>query len=91
MSYVAEEIFQLEIECACGWRGKMPSYRGHVVRDHCQVNGCMASASAIVSFGYRNPGFTKIGSSMGVCARHRPHLVAGRMHLIVEEFRSTRV
>lgn len=87
MSQVAEEVFHLEVECACGWRGKMPNYRAHVVREHCQVNGCMASASAIVSFGFRNPAFTIIGSSMGVCARHQPHLRAGRMHMIVEQLR----
>lgn len=93
MSHVAEEVFQLDVECACGWRGQMLSYRAHLVREHCNVNGCGAPAEALVSFGYRNPGFTLVGISMGVCPRHRQHLRAGRMHMIVEELRtaSTRV
>lgn len=88
MTNVAQDVFHLEVECACGWRGKMTGYRAHIVREHCNVNGCGARASALVSFGYRNPGFTVVGVSMGVCDRHRQHLRPGRMHMIVEELRS---
>lgn len=88
MSHVAQEVFELDVECACGWRGRMLSYRAHLVREHCNVNGCGATAEALVSFGYRNPGFTRMGASMGVCARHRQHLRAGRMHMIVEQLRT---
>lgn len=85
MSHVAEDVFQLEVECACGWRGKMVGYRAHLIREHCNVNGCGAPAEALVSFGYRDPGFTRVGTSMGVCPSHRQYLRAGRMHMIVEE------
>lgn len=85
MGEVAEDVFQLEVECACGWRGRIVGYRAHVHREHCNVNGCGAPATALVSFGYRDPGFVGIGTSLGVCARHRHHLRAGRMHMIVEE------
>lgn len=63
----------------------MERYRAHLVREHCNVNGCGASASAVVSFGYRDPGFITVGASMGVCARHREHLRVGRMRMIIEE------
>lgn len=88
MSHVAQEVFQLDVDCACGWRGKMDSYRAHLVREHCNVNGCEAPASAIVSFGYRSPGFTLVGASLGVCIRHRAHFRPGQMHMIVEELRT---
>lgn len=88
MSHVAQEVFELDAECACGWRGRMLSYRAHLVREHCNVNGCGAPAEALVSFGYRDPGFTRVGTSMGVCARHRQYLRAGRMHMLVEGLRT---
>jgi hypothetical protein len=87
MSHVAQEVFDLDVECACGWRGKMLGYRAHLVREHRNVNDCGARAEALVSFGYRNPGFTQVGASMGVCPRHREYLRAGQMHLIVEDLR----
>ena len=90
MSHVAQEVVELGVECSCGWGGKIATYRTHLVREHCNVNRCGAKAEALVSFGYRNPGFTPIGPAMGVCGRHRPHLQSGRMHLIVEELRSRR-
>jgi hypothetical protein len=90
VSHIAEEVFELGVECSCGWGGQIAGYRAHLVREHCNVNGCRARAEALVSFGFRNPDFTPIGPAMGVCGRHRPHLGPGRMHLIVEELRSRR-
>lgn len=84
MDEVTEDVFQLEVECACGWRGRIAGYQAHLLREHCNVNGCGAPATALVSFGYRDPGFIRVGASLGVCARHRQLLRAGRMHMIVE-------
>jgi hypothetical protein len=87
VSYVAVEVFQLSVDCGCGWTGKIASYREHLVREHCNIDGCDALADSLISFGYRNPNFILIGARMGVCRRHRPHLRPGRMHLIVEDIR----
>ncbi len=87
MSHVAIEVFELPIDCSCGWRGKILGYREHLVRQHCNVNGCFAMAEVLVSFGYRRPAFTLIGARLGVCGRHRAELRPGQMHMIVEERR----
>jgi hypothetical protein len=84
VSYVAGEVFERPIDCSCGWRGKIAGYRQHLVRQHCNVDGCFAVAEVLVSFGYRGPVFTLIGTRLGVCGRHRVHLRPGRMHMIVE-------
>lgn len=87
MSYLVAEVFDLTVDCTCGWVGKIAVYRAHLVRDHCNIDGCGGSADALVSFGYRNPNFIKIGASVGVCGRHRGQLGRGRMHMIVEDLR----
>jgi hypothetical protein len=87
VSYLVGEVFELGVDCPCGWAGTIASYRGHLVRDHCNIAGCGGSADVLVSFGYRNPSFIKIGASLGVCSRHRGQLGRGRMHMIVEDLR----
>ena len=87
MSSATQEVFHLPVDCPCGWSGKIAHYRGHLVREHCNVDGCEASAAILVSFGYRSPTFILIGPRMGVCSRHGQHLRAGRMHMIVEKQR----
>jgi hypothetical protein len=84
VSYVAAEVFDLPVDCSCGWRGKIAEYRHHLVREHCNVDGCFAVAEALVSVGFRQQSFTLIGARFGVCGRHRGDLRPGRMHLIVE-------
>ncbi len=87
MSYAAGEVFELPVDCSCGWRGKIGMYRQHMVRQHCNVDGCFALAEFLVSFGYRNPAFVLIGPRLGVCRRHRGNLGQGRMHMLVEQLR----
>jgi hypothetical protein len=88
MTHARQEVFQLSVDCPCGWIGKVASYRSHLVREHCNADGCEASADdVLVSFGYRSPTFVLIGPRMGVCSRHGQHLRAGRMHMIVEKQR----
>ena len=87
MSYVAGEVFELPVDCSCGWRGKIVGYRHDLVREHCNVDGCFALAEVVVAFGYRQPAFTLVGSRLGVCGRHRTYLRPGRMHMLVEELR----
>jgi len=87
VSLATQEVFHLSVDCPCGWSGKIAYYRGHLVREHCNVDGCDASAAILVSFGYRSPAFILIGPRMGVCSRHGQHLRAGRMHMIVEKRR----
>jgi len=87
VSLTTQEVFHLSVDCPCGWSGKIAHYRGHLVREHCNVDGCEASAAILVSFGYRSPTFILIGPRMGVCSRHGQHLRAGRMHMIVEKQR----
>lgn len=84
MSYVAGEISRMRMDCSCGWRGEIGRYRAHLVRDHCNVEGCFALAEALVSFGYRDPQFVLIGARLGVCGRHRQHLRVGSMHMLLE-------
>lgn len=87
VSYQVAEVFDLSVDCPCGWVGKIAAYRAHLVRDHFNIEGCGASADVLVSFGYRNPNFIKIGAAVGVCGRHRGQLGRGRMHMIIEDLR----
>lgn len=87
MSYVAREVFELSVDCPCGWVGKIASYREHQVREHCNVDGCDASAHVLVSFGYRTTRFVLIGARLGVCSRHGQYLRAGQMNMLVEKLR----
>ena len=57
MSLATQEVFHLSVDCPCGWSGKIAHYRGHLVREHCNVDGCEASAAILVSFGYHSPTF----------------------------------
>jgi len=87
-SATTQEVFHLSVDCPCGWTGKIAQYRAHLVREHCNVDGCDASADVLVSFGYRSPKFVLIAPRMGVCGRHGQHLRSGRMHMIVEKQRA---
>lgn len=87
MTYATQEVFHLSVDCPRGWTGKIANYRSHLVREHCNVDGCEASVAVLVSFGYRSPTFVLIRPRMGVCSRHGQHLGAGRMHMIVEKQR----
>jgi hypothetical protein len=87
VSYLVGEVFELSVACACEWTGTIATYRAHLVRDHCNVEGCGGSADVLVSFGYRNPSFVRIGAALGVCSRHRGQLGRGRMHMIIEDLR----
>lgn len=87
MGHVTQEVFYLTVDCPCGWVGKIAYYREHLVREHCNVGTCAASADVLVSFGYRTPMFVLVGARMGVCSRHGQHLRSGRMHMIVEKDR----
>jgi hypothetical protein len=87
MTFVAGDVSGLPVDCSCGWRGRIGECRGHLVRQHCNVEGCFAVATVLVSFGYRERAFRLVGARVGICARHRGELRPGRMHMIVEEFR----
>src|SRR5690606_20240916 len=87
VSHATREVFHLTVDCPCGWSGKIARYREHLAREHCNVEGCDASADVLVSFGYRSPMFVLIGPRMGVCGRHGQHLRTGRMHMLVEKQR----
>lgn len=88
MSHIDQEVFELSVECSCDWVGAISRYRAHLVHDHCNVEGCGKPASALVSFGYRNPAFVMVGDRMGICAAHRANLRSGSMHMIVEQLRA---
>ncbi|MDQ3689399.1 MAG: hypothetical protein M3406_05070 [Chloroflexota bacterium] len=87
MSHITQEVFHISVDCPCGWTGTIVSYREHLVREHCNVDGCQASADVLVSFGYRTTRFVLIGVRLGVCSVHGQHLRSGRMHMIVEKQR----
>ena len=87
MTFVAGEVFGLPVDCSCGWRGKIAEYRQHLVREHCNVDGCFARAQALVSFGYRRQSFMLVGARLGVCGQHQHELRPGHMHMIVEPLR----
>ena len=84
VSYVDRDIFQTRIDCSCGAPVKIAEYREHVVRRHCNVEGCSERALRTVSFGFRDPQFRIIGAPMGICRRHEHAIGKGRMHMIID-------
>jgi hypothetical protein len=88
VSYVGRDIFQTRIDCMCGAEVKIGDYREHLVRRHCNVEGCSERALRTVSFGFRDPQFRMIGPPMGICRRHEHYVGKGRMHVIVDPPRS---
>ena len=84
MSYVGGDIFQTEIDCTCGMHVRIADYRAHMIRRHCNVEGCSARALRTVSFGFRDPKFRIIGVPMGICRRHEHYVGEGRMRVIVD-------
>jgi hypothetical protein len=69
-SYVGRDIFQTKLDCTCGAEVTIAQYREHLIRRHCNVEGCSERALRTVSFGFRDPQFRIIGVPMGIC---RPH------------------
>jgi hypothetical protein len=88
VSYVGRDIFQTKVDCTCGAEVTIAQYREHLVRRHCNVDGCSERALRTVSFGFRDPQFRMIGVPMGICRRHEHSIGKGRMHLIVDPPRS---
>ena len=88
VSYVGRDIFQARIDCSCGAPVRIADYREHLVRRHCNVEGCTDRALRTVSFGFRDPRFRIIGEPMGICRRHEHAIGKGRMHLIIDPPRS---
>jgi hypothetical protein len=84
VSYVGRDIFQTRIDCSCGAPIRIGEYHEHMVRRHCNVEGCSERALRTVSFGFRDPQFKIIGSPMGICRRHEHAIGKGRMHLIID-------
>ena len=84
MSYVGKEVFQTRIDCSCGAAVTIADLREHMVRRHCNVDGCSERALRTVTFGFRDPQFKRIGVPMGICRRHEHSIGKGRMHLIVD-------
>ena len=87
MSYAGEDIFHFEIDCSCGARVAIVQYREHMVRRHCNVEGCSDRALRTVSFGFRDPQFRIIGTPMGICRHHEHSIGKDRMHVIVDPAR----
>ena len=88
VSYVGRDIFQAKLDCDCGAAVAIVNYREHLVRRHCNVEGCSERALRTVSFGFRDPQFRIIGVPMGICRRHEHNFGTGRMHVIVDPPRS---
>ena len=84
VSYVDRNIFQTRIDCSCGAPVRIVEFREHMVRRHCNVEGCSERALRTVSFGFRDPQFRIIGAPMGICRRHEHAIGKGRMHMIVD-------
>ncbi len=84
VSYVGRDISQTKIDCTCGSEVTIAQYREHLVRRHCNVDGCSERALRTVSFGFRDPQFRMIGVPMGICRRHEHYVGKGRMHVIVD-------
>jgi hypothetical protein len=84
VSYVGREVFQTKIDCSCGAAVTIAELREHLVRRHCNVEGCSERALRTVSFGFRDPQFRIIGVPMGICRRHEHSIGKGRMHVIVD-------
>ena len=88
MSYLGKEVFQTKIDCSCGAAVIIADLREHMVRRHCNVDGCSERALRTVTFGFRDPQFKMIGVPMGICRRHEHSIAKGSMHLIVDPPRS---
>lgn len=84
MSYVGRDMSQTQLDCTCGAAVTIAQYREHMIRRHCNVEGCSERALRTVSFGFRDPQFRMIGVPMGICRRHERNIVKGRMHVIVD-------
>jgi hypothetical protein len=84
VSYVGRDIFEAEINCTCGVAIAIARYREHMIRRHCNVEGCVDRALRTVTFGFRDPQFRMIGVPMGICRRHEHSIGKGRMHVIVD-------
>jgi hypothetical protein len=84
VSYVGKEVFETRIDCSCGAAVTIADLREHMVRRHCNVDGCSERALRTVTFGFRDPQFKMIGVPMGICRRHEHSIGKGRMHLIVD-------
>jgi hypothetical protein len=84
VSYVGRDIFKTELDCTCGAAVAIIEYREHMVRRHCNVEGCSERALRTVSFGFRDPQFRIICVPMGICRRHEHSVEKGRMHAIVD-------
>lgn len=84
VSYVGRDIFETEIDCTCGAHVRIGEYGAHMIRRHCNVEGCAERALRTVSFGFRDPQFRMIGVPMGICRRHEHYVGKGRMHVIVD-------
>ena len=84
VSYVGRDIFGARLDCTCGAEVTIAQYREHLVRRHCNVDGCSERAFRTVSFGFRDPQFRMIGVAMGICRRHEHSIGTGRMHVIVD-------
>jgi hypothetical protein len=66
VSYVGRDIFQTKLDCTCGAAVAIIEYREHLVRRHCNVEGCTERALRTVSFGFRDPQFRLIVVPMGI-------------------------
>jgi hypothetical protein len=55
VSYVGRDIFETKLSCTCGAPITIPQYREHLIRRHCNVEGCSDRALRTVSFGFRDP------------------------------------
>lgn len=84
VSYVGRDIFGTELDCSCGARVTIAQYREHMIRRHCNVEGCSERALRTITVGFRDPQFRMIGAPMGVCRRHEHFVGKGRMHVIVD-------
>jgi hypothetical protein len=73
-----------QIDCSCGAAVTIAELREHLVRRHCNVEGCSERALRTVSFGFRDPQFRIIGVPMGYLPASRALDRKGRMHVIVD-------
>ena len=84
VSHVGRDIFQTKLDCTCGAAVRIIEYREHLVRRHCNVEGCSERAVRTVSFGFRDPQFRIIGVPLGSVADTSTTLERAEMHVIVD-------
>ena len=84
MSHVGRDIFETKLDCTCGAAVAIKEYREHLVRRHCNVEGCSERSLKTVSFGFRDPQFRIIGVPMGICRWHEHYVGKGRMQSRLE-------